>query len=33
MLIKPDRDTRIYSEWKRETKNINKKPRRHGKQV
>ena len=33
MLINPARNTGIYRERKRKTKHINKKPRRHGKQV
>ena len=33
MLINPARYTGIYRERKRKTKRINKKPRRHGKQV
>ena len=32
-LIKPAGNTGIYRERKRKTKHINKKPRRHGKQV
>ena len=33
MLINPARNTGIYRERKRKTKHINKKSRRHGKQV
>ena len=33
MLITPARNTGTYRERKRKTKHIDKKPRRHGKQV